>query len=428
MPTPRANLNASEIPQALDKIDAAGFTNLGLDIENCTYGVVAWLPGRLPDGAGGLIDIPAGSIVVPDMSTTIIQIDPSDGTVYEAATLDPRFLGLSRATLNGTTMYVEDIRDVNLVSMPLRFQDLGGTVVEARTDRIRLFGNAIASTVADGLGGVDVKIIGGPGGGGHPTGPLPDPTTCQLFMDANDVGGVADGAGMSSWPDQSPVATDPDNTGGTARPLYHAVDSEDGLPYIEIDGVNDFFRRVGMTEYTGGALTGYLVYRAGKWTGATDGIMSFSKAGAQDQASASRFCFLRNTAYRVTLNRNNAAYEGNSPVQAQAVHYDGAFGWAILAWRWKMMTAGGATTGVLTIMHNSRIMYQDVTFGGALTALGITAFFLGCRHNIGDGSTPDLFTGLDVRLCAYKHTSDSILLMRDTVRYLAPTWGVPLFD
>lgn len=255
----------------------------------------------------------------------------------------------------------------------------------------------------------------------YPVTPLPDPATCQLFVDATNVGGVADGAAMTSWPDQSPVATAPSNTGATDRPLHRLADAEDGQPYVEFDGVNDFFRRTGMTEYTGTELTGYLVYRAGIFTGATDGIMSFAKAGGTDHGTTTRFCFLRNTQYRVTLNRNTVAYECNNQVQAQAVAYDGAFTWQVLAWRWKVVMG----RGTLTMMSNNRIMTQDLG-GTTLTALGFTAFFLGCRHLTGDGTTPDTFTQVHVRHQSYKHSADPILLMRNTLRYLAQKWAVPI--
>lgn len=425
MPTPRIHLSAGDLALALDQLDIAVLAGLGPDIVNCDpdTGAVAYLGGTLRDGAGGLVIVPDGAIVCPALSTVIVQIDPTTGVVSQAATLDNRKLGMMLVTtgtsVGGPTIHVEDIRDCNL-GWRLNVQNATGTVVSERTQRIRFHGPGV-NPVGDGLGGVDVEVLGA-GGSGHPIGPLPDPADCELFVDASDVGGVTDGNPMTAWPDQSPVATDPANAGGTDRPTFRLADGEDGLPFIECDGVDDFFARTGMTAYTGTELSMYVVYRSGLETTNTRGIVSFAKAGGTDNGTAGRFVITKPTQYRALLNRASNLYEANTSTGSGASFYDGAFTWAALALRWKMVMG----RGVLTMMHNSRIASFDI--GAALVALDFAAVFLGCRHVGGDGTTPDNFGRTDFRHFSYKHSADSILTMRDTIRHLAPKWGVPLFD
>jgi hypothetical protein len=397
-----------------------------LDIENCTYGVVAWLPGRLPDGAGGLIDIPAGSIVVPDMSTTIVQIDPSDGTVYEDPILNPRFLGLSRATLDGSIMHVEDIRDVGLVSLSLSVEDPTATVIEARTDRIRFTGAGIESVTSDAPGKIIVEVKDTAGASAHPLGPLPDPAAMEVFYDANDVNGVADGTSVLTWPNQGTAgsAKNLTNAGAGAGPLHRAVDSEDGLPFVEGDGVDDYLKATGLTAYTGTELHGYCVSRGGWQGGATTRRdWALTKIGAIDDANTATIALVRTTLYRQNLKRNTVNFEVNSSTSSSSSFYDGAYTWSVFAWRWKVVMG----RGVLTLFHNNRIASFDLG-ATTLTAFDIRAIFLFAGSSIGDGVTADLFSRVDMRHFSYDHSAPTIKAMRDTIRRLAVDWAVPLMD
>ncbi len=256
-----------------------------------------------------------------------------------------------------------------------------------------------------------------------PVGPLPDPATCEIFVDATDVGGAADGDPITTWPDQSPNGLDLSNAGGTARPTYREADSEDGLPYMEFDGSNDYFRRTGMTEYTGGELTLYIVLRAGVVNGANDGILALSKSGATDNGSSSRFLIARPSYARISVVRNTGQYEPNNSTASGASAYDGSFSWSVFAIRWKVVMG----RQILTLMHNNRLANFDLG-ASPLAALSIVALFLGCRHQTGDGTTPDNFTRVDVRALAVKYSADTLLDMRDASRYLASVWGVPILD
>src|SRR5688572_521627 len=189
-----------------------------------------------------------GTIVCPDNSTVVVQHDYA-GTVTTASTLLAFNLPMAIVICTGGVMtHFKDIR-------------------EAAFDRRGLLppgGNAGDLVVKASATDYDVAFqhpsVANPSG--YPAGPLPDPTISRIQVDADDVNSVADGAAMSTWPDQSPNGLDPTNSGGSVSPLYRAMDPEDGLPYVEFDGSDDYFSKTAMTAYTGGPLTFYIVYRA----------------------------------------------------------------------------------------------------------------------------------------------------------------------
>jgi len=255
---------------------------------------------------------------------------------------------------------------------------------------------------------------------GYPNGPLPDPAACQLFVDASDVGGVTDGNPITTWPDQSPNGLDLSNAGGTDRPIFRATDSEDGLPFVEFDGVNDFFERTGMTSYTGGPLTAYLVYRALN-VSTTAGLFTLKKDAFGDFSQSDAFVVGgMDGAGRTLLSRNSVSYSFGEAGGSGLASPDARYTWAILAVRWKIVEG----RAVLTLLRNNKILSYDL--GTSLTAFAIVRATLGARNSA--GGAPDNFAQVGIRLWAVKYSADPILTMRDTLRLLAHQWGVPLLD
>jgi hypothetical protein len=305
-----------------------------------------------------------------------------------------------------------------------------GSLEESAVERINFHGAGV-SAVGDGVGGVDVEIAGGTspgsGAGTHPAGPLPDPAAMEVFVDANDVGGAADGANVATLTNQGTAGAAKDllNGAGTGG-IYRAADPEDGLPFIEYDGTTHHNKATGLTAYTGTELTFYIVVRSGV-TGTTSRFFALTKVGAVDDNNAGTFVLRAvTTQYRKVITRQNVSYECNNQVQAQAVAYD-AFSWSVIAGRWKVVTVAGVNRAVLTMLHNNRLMVQDLG-GASLTAFDIRAIFLGAGSSSGDGVTANLFAACDIRHFSYDHSAHTIEQMRDTLRRLAADWKVPILD
>jgi len=254
----------------------------------------------------------------------------------------------------------------------------------------------------------------------YPTGPLPDPATCVIYVDAYDVGGVADGAAMTNWPNKGTIGGNLSNTGATDRPIHRLQDAEDGLPYVEIDGVNDYFERTGMTSYTGTELTAYLVYRLIN-PSTTAGLFTLKKSAFGDFNQSDAFVVIGKEGASLTvLTRNSVSYSFGPSSGSGAASGDVQLQWAMLALRYKMVRGRGALT---LIRNNSRFPYD---LGSSLAAFAIVRATLGARNS--GGGAPDNFAQMDVRLWAVKYSADPDLTIARTLRYLAPRWGVPILD
>lgn len=263
----------------------------------------------------------------------------------------------------------------------------------------------------------------------YPQGPLPDPAEMEVLVDTSDVGGVADGDPMTTWPNQGTAgsAKDPTNAGGGVRGIYRAADIDDGLPYIEMDGIDDYFRVLSMPVYTGGALTFFLVIRAGVWTNNAR-ILSLADPGTQDGATTGSVIYQELSGNGGVLRRGSVNRSVNNAAGAGGGFYDAQFTWQVLAVRYGLVpTAGGGTRAVCTMMQNGRVVSFDQG-ASSLTAFNFESLFLGAGNASGDGSTPDNFWRGDFRHFSYVPSSLSIPRMRDCCRLLARQHGVPVLD
>lgn len=265
--------------------------------------------------------------------------------------------------------------------------------------------------------------------GGYPDGPLPDPYEMEVLVDTNDVGGVADGAAMTTWPNQGYAGSAKDftNAGGGVRPIYRQFDSEDGLPYVETDGVDDYFRVLGMPVYTGGELTIFLVSRAGLWTNNAR-IFSLADPGNVDGGTSGSVIYQELAGNGGVLRRGGVSHSANNAVGSGTGFYDAQFTWQCLAVRYGLVDLpGGATRAVLTMMQGSRVVSFDLG-ASSLTGFNFESLFLGAGNASGDGSTPDNFWPGGIRHFSYGPFAMPILEMRDSMRRLCQDHGVPVMD
>jgi hypothetical protein len=77
-----------------------------------------------------------------------------------------------------------------------------------------------------------------------PSNGLPAVNGLVLWLDANQLTGLADGAAVSSWPDRSAAAHDAGQTNAINRPTYQ-VNELNGKPVVRFDGVDDYLRLTG---------------------------------------------------------------------------------------------------------------------------------------------------------------------------------------
>jgi len=408
--TKRYLFDTSDIARALQELDASYPGSFaprvaGIVVTTRTF---AFFGGPVLDLVTGIITswVADGTVVCTDNALSVVQRDYS-GTVVVAPTLLTTNLPMAIVECAaGVLTHFEDIRDAALDrrgNLPLG-GDLDDILVKA------------SATTFDAVWRPPSLVFPA----GYPAGPLPLASSCQLMGDALNVGGAADGGSMTTIPNIGSLGGNLTNTGATDRPIYRATDSEDGLPFIEFDGVNDYFERTGMTSYTGTELTAYLIYRALNIS-TTAGLFTLKKDAFGDFSQSDAFVVIgMDGAGRTLLSRNSVSYSFGEAGGSGLASPDARYTWAMMGVRWKVVEG----RAVLTLMRNNKILSYDL--GTSLSAFAIVRATLGARNSAGGAA--DNFAQMGLRMFAYKQSADSILTMRDTIRYNAPLWGVPLLD
>lgn len=93
--------------------------------------------------------------------------------------------------------------------------------------------------------------------------PVPPRRQMVLWLKANDIGGLADGAPVQTWPDAAGNVLDPFQDDPAKRPVWHA-EAVNGQPAVRFDGIDDklrtrYYRDLLSTSYNASA---YVVFRA----------------------------------------------------------------------------------------------------------------------------------------------------------------------
>lgn len=228
-----------------------------------------------------------------------------------------------------------------------------------------------------------------------------------------DVGiGVADGAAIPTWSDQSGNSLDLTAT-GSARPTFRAQDGSDTLPFLEFDGSANILKRTGMTAYTGGELTVYAVLRH-KEDNQFDGLCSFVDGTNNDWNRTDAIAWQFNGINEISRNSSVRGFP-NPDSTSGATKALVSFSVVVLRYR---LYRGAA---FLSIWVNSMVNHFDLG-SGSLAAFNIQAVSCGARYDAGAASN---FMKGDVRAFGWYEASHTDAQVRQMLQYLSNKWGVP---
>ena len=249
--------------------------------------------------------------------------------------------------------------------------------------------------------------------------PVVGPTllTGQSMWFEADVGiGVADGAPIPTWADQSGNALNI-TAAAAVRPVFRAQDVSDGLPFVEFDGVQQALLRTGMPAVANTAMTHYLVWRSVDATAAV-GAYSLNIATGFDhtQAGSVGMTFSGGVSQ---VGRNSVLYEYPFFVSAgTGAVRTGPF-WNVCAMRWYVLH-GKAYLG---LWHNGNEAAFDLG-GAALTAFNFTVASVGSRfYGAGAGALAS-FCKCDIRAYGWYPVQHTDAQVRQMLQYLSSKWAV----
>jgi len=134
----------------------------------------------------------------------------------------------------------------------------------------------------------------GPGGVG-------DNTSNILWLDANQITGLADGADITTWSDVSGNGNDVSQPTASFKPIYK-TSIINGYPVVRFNKSNGRIRRNPFASFPTTAITAIYV---NKTSDSSDGVLSYARTG--DLGGNEFLLYSSNglSMYRNTLNRNS---------------------------------------------------------------------------------------------------------------------------
>lgn len=267
-------------------------------------------------------------------------------------------------------------------------------------------GTGLSLSVAGDEATISVLDSGtGPSGGSLISG-------AEILVEADNVGGASNGAGVTSWPDQS--GNGYDFAEATNPPTYRSADAGDGLPYLEFDGSNDVLQAIRTAGLV--AQTDFTVYYVMRWTiqAASKSMLAFSQSGEASETGIRPYLQATNTG--VTL----LAYDGVTYAFNSNNDHRRFGDWQAGAFRVSTKMGRGHVLHILGGLSLS----GDKGTGGLPTA-DFDRIRLGAHYtNFGNAGS---WAVCDVRAFGLYLTAHSDVQVRSMLGYLRDKWAADLF-